>query len=186
MGFGWGKRKGGGVVGMYEPNRFGEGTTVFSAADMTRSKILELAFNMNDLVSKYLQYKKAGKLPPFANEEAQKTVQELFSFVRESALVWLGERQAEIRKLEAAKKPNILRIDYLKKDYDNDYKTFNGLDTLDRGGDARDSFLIEAKRFLNKYIYQRGISKLEIDNSDPISDFSKQAYGEDYSKSDEE
>lgn len=186
MGFRWGKNRNSGAVGMYDPNRYdGEGTTVFSAFDITRAKILEMTFSMNDTVTKYLQYKKAGKLPPYIREEAQKTIQELFSFIRESLFVWLQERRDAIRKLENAKKP---RVEYIKeqlKDYQADLDTAKNLDILDGGRDATDDFMITCKRLLNKYVYFRGISKLEVDNRDPIEDFSKQAYGQDYSKEDE-
>ena len=182
MGF-WGRRpQNSQAVGMYDPTRFDGDTTVFSAAEMTRRKILELTFNMNNSVSGYLSFKKLGKMPAMANEEAQASVQELFSLVRDSILVWMGERQKAIEKLKQAKNPDEKKIADMNADRDEDLKIFDALDELDRGSDANDAFLVRAKRFLNKYVYQRGISKLEIDTRDPIDDYAKQAYGDAYSE----
>lgn len=182
----WGNRSKSKSVGQFDPQRFGEdGVTVFSAADKTRCKILDLSFAMNERVSVYLQYKKSGRMLPMACEEAQRAVQELFSLVRESVVAWMGERLKRIHGLRAQKKQSE-ELPGLLVEYEADLEVFKGLDLLDLGNDARDEFLIAAKRFMNKYVYQRGISKLEIENKDPIAEYSKGAYGKDYTKEEED
>lgn len=186
MGMNWGNRPRSTSVGAWDPNRFnGEETTVFSAADKTRNKILDLEFNMNEKVSMYLQYKKAGKMPPFANEEAQRTVQELFSLVRESVIVWMNERKAKLEKRKEQRNPDKELLAKIEREYEADMRVLDGLDKLDAGADAKDDFLIMAKRFMNSYVYNRGISKLEIENRDPVDDYAKQAYGNAYKEDDE-
>lgn len=169
----WGNNRGG--VGIYDPMRVrpGQETYVFSAADKTRNQILDLEFTMNLKVSEYLKYRKVGKLPPLSKEEAQRCVQELFSLIRESVVRWLDDRR---RKLEKMNKRDEVALRVLKEDE----AVLKGLDLLDEGADARDEFLIVAKRFLNRYTYDRGITKLERERGDPVEDYSRQAYGDDY------
>lgn len=180
----WGKRTN--SVGIYDPNRFGEETTVFSAADKTRNKILDLAFEMNNKVSEYLKYEKVHKISPFAKEDAQAKIQELYSLVLDSVVFWMEERKQKIEKLSSANKPYLLKISLLQKEYDDDMLIIKGLDLLDSGESATNEFMVLSKRFLNKYIYQRGISKLEISHKDPVADYSKKAYGRDYVEEDDD
>ena len=179
----WGKQRGG-SIGAHDPNRYGEDTTVFSAADKTRNKILDLAFDMNNKISEYLKYEKAHKTYPFSKEDAQRAIQELYSLVLDSIIFWMEERKSKIEKLYSAKKPNEVRIKQLQNEYDEDMITIANLDKLDSGEDANTKFMVLAKRFLNKYIYQRGISKLEIEHKDPVAEYSKDAYGKDYTEED--
>jgi hypothetical protein len=183
----WGNRSKGYTAGAWDPNKFnGDETTVFSAADKTRNKILDMVFNMNDKVSTYLQYRKAGKMPAFANEEAQRTVQELYSLVRESIITWMIERQSKLTKRKNQKTPDMVVIKQIEDELIQDRLILSGLDQLDAGANARDDFLVKSKRFLNSYVYNRGISKLEIENKDPIDDYAKKAYGNKYNDDENE
>lgn len=173
-------------IGAWDPQKYdGEEVTVFSAEDLTKQKILFLSFAMNEKVSIYLQYKKAGKEMPFANEEAQRSVQELFSLVRESAILWMAERERKLAKTKIAKRKNMDKIQDMGVEIEEDKNILSALDILDNGGNAIDEFLVMAKRFLNKYIYHRGISKFERENRDPVDDYAKQAYGNEYKEEEE-
>jgi len=161
----------------YNSNPSDSPTTIYTASEILRQKILALTFNMNNKVSLYLQYKKVGKQPPMACEEAQEAIQEFYSLMRESIVRWVEERRATIKKKKTKKNVNLELIKILEEEIEEDILIIQGLDQLDKGENAKDTFIIKAKRFLNKYAFQRGHTRLEISKLDPFAEYGKEAYG---------
>jgi hypothetical protein len=166
----------------YEPREH-HGAAVMTSHERVKFRILELQYDAEDAIEEMLKYKLCNKTMPLAIEVCNVKIFKIFLTVRPHINTHFRREHGDIAKIKREKirkdrqelfVKNKVVFDYLDSVFENFLK----------GGRIKEEKIFEVFNFLTQFIYDVGITRIEVQDRDPIKEFTVGAYGEDLSPPD--
>ena len=165
--------------GIYEPKTSPSPFQVISSHEVVKQRMLQLKDNAEDMMEEYLSYKMIGKAPALSEEKLQAALLKLFITCRPHIKNFIYKQHERITK---AKRPHDRAM--AKEIYDYNKSNFELLEgsyrEMKRGNKINDERLYDLLSFLGQFMYDIGVSRIELPDRDPIREFSESAYGQDF------
>ena len=161
-------------------NRYQDNYTVYSAEDQEKRTILKFQEEMLEAMTEYTSYELAHVNKSLTKELFQASVLKLYHKLRSHISKYYERKNTALLTAERRKKK------YAQEELRNIKESCQQASEFIRrmDGGYKDlinaDYLLSCVKFLNLFILEYGISRIERETGDPLRDYSEQAYGQDY------